>query len=168
MAYMKSRIHEFITTFSWYRNVSLKLLEQLPQEALLEQISDRSCTVSIQFTDLGDTELKVVGDIVGKDLRALVTRPALTCTSKAEIAGYLAACSAIAKKELETFPHAESSSSWYGRINFTLPQALTFIIAHEAMHHGEILSFIYAKNLPMPAILKTTWGFEAEEDSTKK
>ena len=92
MAYMKSRIHEFITTFSWYRNVSLKLLEQLPQEALLEQISDRSCTVSIQFTDLGDTELKVVGDIVGKDLRALVTRPALTCTSKAEIAGYLAAC----------------------------------------------------------------------------
>jgi hypothetical protein len=87
-------------------------------------------------------------------------RPSPDSASKEAIIEYLQNSYKMVLSELEVTDPASASLDWFGRMHFDFDEALTFMLAHEAMHHGEILSFIFQKDLPMPQIFKDTWGFE--------
>ncbi len=153
-------LDHFQKTFSWYRKLSLDLLNQIPAKYLTEQLSTRSLSLRIQFVDLGDMELRVLKKTVGKKLLHTIAEPSKNA-SKKEITDYINECHKLFLKEVKKNEgNGETCCNWYGRMKFDLSETLTFLIAHEAMHHGEILAFIQAKKIPMPKIFKDTWGFE--------
>lgn len=155
---MKGEIDQFIQTFSWHRNLTKKLLEEIPFEYFTEQLAPRSLTLSCQFIDIGDMQLRMIEMLGGKKPTA-IKRPIDNKASKEEIAKYMDECNAFFEREIRTIS-SEARMDWFGRMNFGFSETLAFLLAHEAMHHGEILSFIFGKNIPMPRSFKTTWGFE--------
>jgi len=158
---MSSNLAQFGKTFEWYRNISIQLLEEFPTKLLSEQVSTRSLCLAHQFIDLGEMELRVLERITKKKYNKKIAQPNAEKTNGREIIKYLTACHALFLSEVEHIPNKdECCCNWFDRMHFDLSEALTFLIAHEAMHHGEILSFIQTKNLPMPKILQRTWGFE--------
>ena len=154
---MFTNIDEFIHTFQWYRNISLKLLDQLQETSLNDRLSPRSLTLNYQIIDLGDMQLRVLERLTGKKI-PYKGRPSDVCTSKKEISEYLKKCMRYFCREIKNID-SDKRMDWFGQMNLNFSETLSFILAHEAMHHGEILSFIYARNLPMPPIFKNTFGF---------
>lgn len=124
-----------------------------------DQISSRSIPIRCQLIDLGDMQLKIVGLMGGKHMGTF-KRPSETTGSKDEIISYLNESHKAVLKTLETMDPQTTSLDWFGRMRFNFDEALAFMLAHEAMHHGEILSFIFAKDLPMPNAFKDTWGLK--------
>lgn len=158
---MKKEIRDFLRTFAWYRDLTKRLVKEMPQDHFNTAMCDRSSSPSIQFFDMGDFQLRVVGRIVGKDLQTQVPKPKWDTSSKQDLINYLEACDALMTKELTAFDKSDITFDWYGRMKFNLHETLGFLLAHEAMHHGELLSFIFKMDLPMPAGFKETWGFDA-------
>lgn len=156
---MKTRIETFITSFKWYRDLSLQLLNEIPDKAMSEKISKRSLPMGEQFIDLGDMQLKIVEQLVEKKLFDLNKRPSFP-TSKEIIKEYLISSDSLVNKELRALTDYSRGVDWFGRMKFNFWNSLTFLLAHEAMHHGEILSFIYGSKHTMPPALRDTWGFE--------
>lgn len=147
----------FFKAFAWYRIISNRLIDEIPPEFMQQQISSRSLTPACQFVDLGDFHLRVCNLIEGhvED----IARPDPTTATPEEIKAYIARCQEILKKVLIAVPDKEHFTiTWFDRMTFTFPEVMTFILAHEAMHHGELMSFIYNKNLPMTKAFTDTWG----------
>lgn len=154
-----NNLNIFKKTFGWYRNLTIELLKQLPEDRMDDQISSRSIPIRCQLIDLGDMQLKIVG-LMGAKHMGTFKRPSETTGSKDEIISYLNESHKAVLKALEGMNPQTASLDWFGRMHFEFDEALAFMLAHEAMHHGEILSFIFAKDLPMPNAFKDTWGFE--------
>lgn len=152
-------LNDFKKIFSWYRNLSIELLKQLPEEKLNDQISSRSLPVRCQIIDLGDMQLKTVERMGARNIGHF-QRPNEKTATKEEIIAYLTQTLEATMKILETMDPATTTLDWFGRMKFNFQEALAFLLAHEAMHHGEILSFIFAKDVEMPKAFKSTWGFE--------
>lgn len=158
---MISSLNTFKKTFSWYRNLSLKLLREIPDKYLNEQLSPKSLSLCFQFIDLGEMELRVLERTTGEKITHLIHEPSKKNASKKEIISYINQCHQLFLKEVKKLEgNGNSYCNWYGRMKFDLSETLTFLLAHEAMHHGEILAFIQAKKVPMPKAFKQTWGFE--------
>jgi uncharacterized damage-inducible protein DinB len=158
---MSQFIEDFFSSFQWYRELSHRLLEELSPEVLQMQINERSLPVIEQFIDLGDMQLKMSEFISGVKPILAVERPNPMNTTKEQVKIYLLECEQVFKDTLSKVENEDSISvSWFDRMKFNFKQALHFVLAHEAMHHGEILSFIFAKQVPMPPAFKQTWGFE--------
>jgi alpha-ketoglutarate-dependent taurine dioxygenase len=151
-------LNSFKKIFSWYRALSIALIKEMPEDMLNEQISDRSLPVRCQVIDLGLMQL-----ITAEKMGASITKPEKPddeTASKEEIINYLNQTHEIVLNGLAELDPATVELDWFGRMHFSYEEALAFMLSHEAMHHGEILSFIFAKNLPMPQAFKDTWGFE--------
>lgn len=155
---MKEEIRLFLTSFSWYRKLTKKMLEEIPFEYFNQSLSSRSLTLSCQFIDMGDMQLRVIESLTGKKTGHIL-RPTDNVATKEEIVSYIDACNDHFEKEIAMVSH-DARMDWFGRMDFDLKGTLDFLLAHEAMHHGEILSFIFSKNIQMPPSLKDTWGFE--------
>lgn len=154
-----TNLNSFKTTFSWYRNLTLELIRQFPEALLRQQLSERSIPINIQFIDLGDMQLKIAEKVTGKTFPH-VHRPSNESTDKNKIIEYLVEANKLFFEALQSVDVNSANLDWFGRMDFNFEESLSFLLAHEAMHHGEILSFIFAKDLPMPEALKNTWGFE--------
>jgi hypothetical protein len=159
---MEQFIEDFIKSFTWYRNLTIGIAQQVPHANLQDRISDRSLTLSVQIIDMGDFQIKVLEMMTGKKFADQLTRPNPTTATNEEIATYLQACHDLFSKELRANANSLQGINWYGRMQFDPKETLEFLHAHETMHHGEILSVIYQKNLPMPKILTDTWGFDED------
>ncbi len=157
---MNNVADDFLHAFRWHRNLSKQLLVDIPFEYFGEQLSPRSLTLSTQFIDLGDMQLKAIDLLLGKNKKSItLVRPVDNKATKEEILAYIETCNTYFEEEVRKVPE-DARMDWFGRMNFDLKESLAFFLAHEAMHHGEILSFIFAKNIPMPPSFKKTWGFE--------
>ncbi len=154
---MEEYIKRFFKTLDWYRTISNNLTREIPQEYMHQSISERSLTPACQLVDLGDFHLRVCKLITGKTVE--VQRPDPATAKSEEMIQYIAKCDAILRKTLLAIPNKDKFSlTWFDRMTFNLPDVLSFILAHEAMHHGELMSFIYDKDLPMPRAFTETWG----------
>ncbi len=151
-------LNTFKKNFSWYRALSIALLKEMPEEMLNEQISDRSLPVRCQIIDLGLMQL-ITAEKMGATVRK-PQKPSDETATKEEIINYLNETHEIVLNTLNELDPSTVQLDWFGRMHFNFEEALAFMLSHEAMHHGEILSFIFAKNLPMPQAFKDTWGFE--------
>jgi hypothetical protein len=157
---MKDYIDSFTLNYSWYRNLSLRLLDEIPEGYLGQSISERSLSLRHQFIDLGILPLKILELLLDRNFFNLCPLPDENTANKTQILEYLKKSNEIFEENITKVTDATATISWFGRMDFNCQQALNFILAHEAMHHGEILSFIFAKNIEMPAAYKETWGFE--------
>lgn len=157
---MDTTIENFTKSYRWLRNLSLKLLDSFSEEELELTLSDRSLKLRTQFIDLGITQLTVAYKTAGKDPRTLISNIPDT-SNKEEIKLSLNECEQKMFDQINLFK-GDERLDWFGRMNFDFSQSLDFIIFHESMHHGEVLSLIYAKNLKMPKAFKSTWGFELD------
>jgi hypothetical protein len=153
-------IQDFLTSFQWYRDLSLALFEELAEEQLTLQVSERSLTLRAQFIDLGILQVKILELLSGNKFFDRVTQPDELLATKEDIIAYLADCNKLFIENILQVSNRDITISWFGRMSFTFEQALHFLLAHEAMHHGEMLSCIFANNIEMPSAFKKTWGFE--------
>lgn len=163
---MKDFLEKFVKRFAWYRGITIGLLKQLPADQLNERISERSLPMRLQIVDLGDVQLQILEMLTGKIFKDQLERPDPETGSVEEIEKYLNECQKIFAENVVLFDDENKKISWFDRMDFDYQELLTFLQAHEAMHHGEILSFVYAKGIPMPQVLKETWGFERNSSSS--
>jgi hypothetical protein len=150
---MDEFINDFLKAFAWYRSLSLRLLDEIQDDMLSTQISERSLPVREQFIDLGIMQIKILEMLSNKPFADQVNQPSTTDATKEQIKTYLLECDKIFKENIVKL-------NWFGRMDFSFKEALFFSLSHEAMHHGEVLSWIFAKNIDMPQAFKETWGFE--------
>jgi hypothetical protein len=154
---MESYIETFLKTLSWYRKISNKLIDEITPDQMHQQISHRSLTPACQLVDLGDFHLRVASLISGQEEK--IVRPDPELANKPAMVAYIHQTQKVLEKALNAIPNKEQFTvTWYDRMTFNLPDVLSFVLAHEAMHHGELMSFIYAKDLPMPKAFTETWG----------
>lgn len=157
---MDKSISQWITTYNWYRNLTILLIEQMPETLYAESIAVRSLPLRTQFIDMGDVQLKIIGMVTNLDLKQNIARPSEHTATPAEIIAYLHECSRVAEDALRIVEKTDITINWHDRMQFTFHEALSFLLAHEAMHHGELLSFVFVKDIQMPDVFKNTWGFE--------
>lgn len=149
----------FLKTFGWYRGITLGIIDQIPEDFFAKRLSEKSLTLYCQLVDLGDMQLHILGRLLGKELRTedvhilLDSRP-----SKAKLKEYLLRCHATFEDALFSEKIEGKTLDWYGRFSFDGAGTLYFLLAHESLHHGEILSLIYSLGLPMPKAFQDTWG----------
>jgi hypothetical protein len=158
---MRQFIEDYLNSYSWFRSLTLELVEQLKDD-LDKQINDRSLTLRTQVIDMGEFQLKGLGMLMGKQLE-MPSQPSMETASSQEIIAYLKECQAVFETEIMNVTE-EMKLDWYGRMEFDTKQALNFLMAHETMHHGEILSCVFARDIKMPKAFKLTWGFERNLD----
>lgn len=154
---MNDYAKNFLKTLTWYRSISNKLIDEIPMDHMHQSISHRSLPPACQLVDLGDFHMRVVKliDPKAKDLK----RPDPASATKAEIKNYIAKTQKVLEKTLFAIPNKKDFTiTWFDRMTFTFPDVLSFVLAHEAMHHGELMSYIYDKDLPMPHAFTDTWG----------
>lgn len=156
---MYTDIKEFQKAFSWYRELSKQLLLEIPEKYLYQEICPRSLKLVYQFIDLGEMQLRVLSRITGKEYD--MTLPSAEKIDKQEIIAFMDTCSETFFQEISHLDKKTAQMDWFGRMQFDFGQALSFLLSHESMHHGEILSFVYDKDMPMPPAFKKTWGFDA-------
>lgn len=147
----------FLHTLYWYRSISNKLIEEIPAEYMHQRISDRSLPPACQLVDLGDFHQRV-SKLIDPASQG-VQRPDPETATKEEMVEYIAKTQKVLEKVLFGISDKENFTiTWFDRMTFNFPDVLSFILAHEAMHHGELMSFIYDKDLPMPKAFTETWG----------
>lgn len=154
---MDQYANNFLHTLNWYRSISTKLIEEIPANYMHERISDRSLTPACQLVDLGDFHLRVCKliDPLSQDIK----RPDPSTATKKQMIDYIGNTQKVLEKTLFSIKDKENFTiTWFDRMTFNFPDVLSFILAHEAMHHGELMSFIYDKDLPMPKAFTETWG----------
>jgi hypothetical protein len=154
----KSEKKQYLNMFLWYRNITLGFVEQLPEQSLDDKLCGHSMTIYCQVVDLGDMQLKILGMMLGKNLLEDTTEVLTGKHTKERLRSYLIHCHERFVHHFLTSNMKGKTLNWYGRFSFDLRGALVFLIAHESLHHGEILSFIYGKNKEMPQAFSQTWG----------
>jgi hypothetical protein len=154
---MNEYAKNFLQTLTWYRSISNRLIDEIPAKYMHEAISYRSLPPACQLVDLGDFHMRVV-KLINPRAKDIV-RPNPDNATKQEMKSYISKTQKTLEKTLFAIPNKENFTiTWFDRMTFTFPDILSFILAHEAMHHGELMSFIYDKDLPMPHAFTDTWG----------
>jgi len=154
---MNDYAKNFFKTLTWYRSISNNLINEIPDSHMHKRISKRSLTPACQLVDLGDFHLRVC-KLINPRAR-MINRPDPKTASKMEMIGYLEKTQKVLESTLFGIPNKQNFTiTWFDRMTFTFPDVLSFILAHEAMHHGELMSFVYEKDLPMPRAFSETWG----------
>ena len=143
---MEQYAQKFLDTLNWYRKISFKLIDEIPAEYMHQQISSRSLQPACQLVDLGDFHLRVAHLI---DPNAdQVERPNPDTATPQEIKDYISKTQKVLETVLMVIEDKENFTiTWFDRMTFNFPDVLSFVLAHEAMHHGELMSFIYDKDL---------------------
>jgi len=154
---MEQYAKNFLHTLTWYRSISNNLIDEIPNDYMHQQISSRSLPPACQLVDLGDFHLRVASLIDSSAEK--VERPDPDTATKQQMKDYLVKTQAVLEKTLFAIKDKENFTiTWFDRMTFNFPDVLSFIMAHEAMHHGELMSFVYDKDLPMPKAFTETWG----------
>jgi uncharacterized damage-inducible protein DinB len=152
---MKESLKKILEDWKQIRQLTLDLLDELPEEHLEFTIGKNMGTFGKQFRHIGDVQFCYAEAIkTGKINFDKYKRDYSLETSKKELQLFLQEVDAEMLNSINL--NQEVIIDWFG-VKWNMEQHLKALIEHEILHHGELIVYMRTLELEFPKSWKL-WG----------
>ena len=156
MFYMKQELRGLLDDWNAMRQLTIDLLESLPEKHLLFTVGKNMGTIGKQYRHIGDVQLCYSDAIKTRKISFDKYRRDYSLeSSKEKLREFLQEVNVDMLKLIEE--NQEIEIDWFGE-KLNLRQHIKALIEHEILHHGELVVYIRILGLKFPDSWGELWG----------
>jgi uncharacterized damage-inducible protein DinB len=153
---MDKELSQLLEQWSIMRQLTLDLLDELPEEHLSFSVGENMGTIGKQYRHIGDVQLCYSEAIKnGKIDFSKYRRDYSIENSKEKLKEFLLEVDGEMVNSIEENPDLEID--WFGE-KWNLQKHIKALIEHEILHHGELVVYIRVLGLKFPKSWGELWG----------
>lgn len=157
---MNEDLQKVIENWKEIRQLTLDLLEELPEEHLPFTPGEHMGTFGKQFRHIGDVQICYSDALLSQKIDFSVYKRDYSLeSSKKELSIFLNEVDTEMLKRIEETP--EQEIDWYGE-GYTIQQHIKALIEHEILHQGELVVYMRLLGIPFPKSWEL-WGLYEHE-----
>ncbi len=153
---MKQELKQLLEDWREMRQLTIDLLDELPEKDLLFTVGKNMGTIGKQYRHIGDVQICYSEAIKNKKIDFSKYRRDYSLeSSKEKLKSFLLE---INREMIELFENNQDVKiDWFGE-EWNLKQHLKALIEHEILHHGELVVYIRTLGIKFPKSWSELWG----------